>query len=193
MGVITWRISAPLPGLGIQRGFWNRSSWNESGDYTEKVSAGAENACPVSETGLGFSAQANGRKSPQTVHITSALAEKARRVCAVRSFSRKENGLYLVPSWNLSCNFNNFSARTEIRHVIKPLDSVQNCNDHVKLMHISAVSYRLNNEMFWRFLFSGRSQRFTDPASKHASERYSEKLLNFVTNVFFLYQKYYVS
>ena len=75
----------------------------------------------------------------------------------MRLFSRKQNGVYFIPSWNLLCNCNNISARTEVGHVITPLDRVQNCNDHVKLMHTSAVSYRLNNEMFWRFLFQAEA------------------------------------
>ena len=41
----------------------------ESGDYKWKVSARAENPCPVSETWLGFSARTNGLKNPQKVYV----------------------------------------------------------------------------------------------------------------------------
>ena len=46
-----------------------KSSWNERGDYMEKVSARTENPCPVWETGLGFTARAKGLKNPQNVHV----------------------------------------------------------------------------------------------------------------------------
>ena len=41
-GVITWRISARLARLRFQPRFRKKSSWNESGDYMEKVSVWAE-------------------------------------------------------------------------------------------------------------------------------------------------------
>lgn len=47
-----------------------KSSWNESGNYMEKVSARTENPCPVWETGLGFTVRgAKGPKNQQNVHV----------------------------------------------------------------------------------------------------------------------------
>ena len=57
-------------------------------------------------------------------------------------------------------------------------------SSNTRVLHILTIKNVLP------FTFSGRSQRLTDPASKHSSQRYSEKLLNFATNVFFLPEVY---
>ena len=117
--VITWQISARLAGLRFQTGFWKKSSWNESGDYMEKVSARTENV----HAGL------EGWKTSSPRSKISARVETCVWAGALREYSTKQNvimeNLCLNPGWISPCNRNKIAARVQIRHVITPLNRVQ--------------------------------------------------------------------
>ena len=63
------------PGLKLQPGFWNKSSQNQVVDYMERDSArgviqpGLKILARSTQTGLGFSARANGLKNLKKSHV----------------------------------------------------------------------------------------------------------------------------
>ena len=96
---------ANFSSVGRGHGFWKKSSWNESDDYMQKVSAQDENGSPVSETELGFSPRANALKNPQKVHVIEME-------CQLELKRQREHA-----QWGCFLG-HKISARVEICHVI---------------------------------------------------------------------------